>query len=92
MRAQVGCYAQEGDLPLQMYWKKDGVKLKSSFDLRISNMDDYSSLLVISRVAAEHAGTYTCVAANAVRTTTASAALVVHGEVEWCTVRWSGAR
>ncbi|KAF2356748.1 Fibronectin type III [Trinorchestia longiramus] len=83
MRAQVGCYAQEGDLPMDVYWQKDGHKLKSSFDLRLSKMDDYSSLLVISSVSAEHSGNYTCVAANSVRTVTASAALVVHVPPQW---------
>lgn len=80
MRAQVGCYAQEGDLPMQMSWRKDGQPLEPSFSVRISKTDDFASLLVITEVAAEHAGNYTCLASNAARTASTSAFLAVSGE------------
>lgn len=101
------CAIQAGDLPLQMRWLKDGaaVDVVNQLGLNVSQ-DTYSTTLVIPRVGREHAGNYTCAAANAAKTTLVTAPLVVSGKVTvvfavatpaghgapvWGGVRWGGA-
>lgn len=85
-RTQVQCAIQAGDLPLTLRWLKDGLPVDevnvASPVLGLSVVQDtYSATLVIPRVAREHAGNYTCAAANAAKTTLMTAPLVVSGNV-----------
>ncbi|XP_017758317.1 PREDICTED: Down syndrome cell adhesion molecule-like protein Dscam2 isoform X12 [Eufriesea mexicana] len=69
MRTWTVCGVAAGDAPLTISWLKDG---QTPFPLppnlasvaNISQLDSYSSVLSITKLAAEHSGDYTCVAAN----------------------------
>nr|XP_053626185.1 cell adhesion molecule Dscam2-like [Cherax quadricarinatus] len=86
MRAQATCLAQEGDQPLAHAWLKDGHPLDPNLDVRTSQLDAFTSILVIDRATAAHTGNYTCAATNAARTTTITARLTV-SEPPWFGVR-----
>lgn len=79
MRAQVTCLVQEGDQPLTHAWRKDGQPLDPSLDIRHTQLDPFTSILVIDRVTAAHSGNYTCAVTNAARTTSTTARLTVSG-------------
>ena len=79
MRTQVTCFVQEGDLPIEIYWEKNGLKLEPSANIRITNVDDHTTILVIDSAYSQHSGNYTCVARNAAKTVSSSALLSVHG-------------
>lgn len=85
IRIQVPCSLEEGDLPVEISWLKDGTPLPknrgfsspSSIDIR--EYDEYSSMLVIANLRSEHSGNYTCRISNAARVATRSAVLTVSG-------------
>ncbi|KAK8753129.1 hypothetical protein OTU49_002734, partial [Cherax quadricarinatus] len=83
MRAQATCLAQEGDQPLAHAWLKDGHPLDPNLDVRTSQLDAFTSILVIDRATAAHTGNYTCAATNAARTTTITARLTVSVPPAW---------
>lgn len=80
MRAQSTCFVQEGDLPIEIYWEKDGARLKPSAEVKMTHVDDFTSMLTISNAQAEHSGNYTCFAMNAASSVAASAQLSVNGD------------
>lgn len=80
MRAQSTCFVQEGDLPIDIFWEKDGRRIDSSRTIKISQIDPYTSMITISKANAQHSGNYTCVAKNAAKTVTSSALFLVNGE------------
>ncbi|XP_063589130.1 cell adhesion molecule Dscam2-like [Penaeus indicus] len=79
MRAQATCLVQEGDQPLTLSWQKDGQPLDPRLDIRTSQIDLYTSMMVIESATAAHSGNYTCTATNAARATTSTARLTVSG-------------
>lgn len=79
MRAQATCLVQEGDQPLTLSWQKDGQTLDPRLDIRTSQIDPYTSMMVIESATAAHSGNYTCTATNAARATTSTARLTVSG-------------
>ena len=91
MRAQITCLVQEGDLPITISWQKNGQKLYSDLGrnsiplgrslegLHISQLNDFTSVLVIEKAKAEHSGKYNCAASNSAKTSFASASLKVTG-------------
>ncbi|KAK4287145.1 hypothetical protein Pmani_039780, partial [Petrolisthes manimaculis] len=83
MRAQAACFVQEGDLPLTLTWHKDGRPMDPRLDVRTSQIDDSTSILVIDPATAAHTGNYTCVATNAARTATSTARLTVSVPPAW---------
>ena len=83
MRAQITCLVQEGDLPITIFWLKDGQRLNTNSVLHISQLNDFSSVLVIERATADHSGNYTCAASNSARTSFSSASLNVTGGLFW---------
>ena len=83
MRAQATCLVQEGDQPLTMAWRKDGQPLNPGPEVRVSQVDSYTSILVIESASARHSANYTCVATNPAKTTTTTAALAVRGKFLW---------
>jgi hypothetical protein len=80
VRTQVQCVIQAGDPPLTLRWLKDGVTLPLELGIQVMQ-DDFSSTLAIPRVSREHAGNYTCIAKNSVKTASVTAQLVVSGNV-----------
>ncbi|XP_066948108.1 cell adhesion molecule Dscam2-like isoform X4 [Macrobrachium rosenbergii] len=83
MRAQATCLMQEGDQPLTFAWQKDGRPLDGIRDVRTSQLDAFTSILVIERASAEHSGNYTCAATNPARTSTVDAQLTVSVPPTW---------
>ena len=81
MRAQVLCSAQGGDLPMNITWFKDGHHLNSNLmdGLTIKTIDQYSKILLLSKLQGHHSGNYSCRASNAAKTVETSAVLVVRG-------------
>ena len=71
-RTRVLCGLTRGDTPVSFSWLKDGqsVQRHSSISqsglepVTISVVDDFSSLLTISRLERGHAGNYSCIASN----------------------------
>lgn len=80
VRTQVQCVVQSGDPPLNLTWLKDGSEVSPDLGVHITK-DDFSSTLAIGRVGMEHSGDYTCVAANAAKSTKLSSRLIVSGIV-----------
>ena len=79
MRTQAACFVQEGDQPIRLKWEKDGQPLEPLSDIRINQMDPFTSMLILEKVSAEHTGNYSCLATNSVRTAKTSASLTVRG-------------
>uniref|UniRef100_T1IV47 Down syndrome cell adhesion molecule-like protein Dscam2 n=1 Tax=Strigamia maritima TaxID=126957 RepID=T1IV47_STRMM len=63
-RARIQCVVREGDTPLQINWFKDGQPLTTGQDISIFNIDEFSSILMISSISPRHNGNYTCAATN----------------------------
>lgn len=89
LRLQVSCSLEQGDLPVKFEWLKDSKPLPSnrgfssshtkSLNIKIFQLDEYSSVLVIPRVTAHHSGNYTCFAVNNVYKSEFTAPLTVNG-------------
>lgn len=87
-RLRVICTVTEGDLPLQVEWWKDGLKIGDhdaavkfgSQGVQVRRIDEYTSLLAISFLETTHAGNYSCVASNAVASFSRSAELTIRGK------------
>nr|XP_053626184.1 cell adhesion molecule Dscam2-like [Cherax quadricarinatus] len=83
MQARATCLVQEGDRPLTHSWQKDGHPLDPRLNVRTSQLDTFTSILVIDRATAAHTGNYTCAATNAARTITTTARLTVSVPPAW---------
>jgi hypothetical protein len=90
-RTRVLCGLSRGDLPVTFQWLKDGIPIhyqqhdqqkepSDQYELAISSVDLFSSLLTINRLKPEHTGNYTCLAANPAGSSTYTASLRVKGE------------
>ncbi|XP_018024579.2 Down syndrome cell adhesion molecule-like protein Dscam2, partial [Hyalella azteca] len=83
MRSQATCFVQEGDLPISIHWERNGIPIQASPNVRITKVDDLTTILVIDKAGAEHSGNYTCYASNAAQTVAASAMLSVQVPPSW---------
>ena len=79
MHAQVTCLVRAGDQPITVVWKKDGEPLKPQLDIQTSQLNEFTSVLMIANAQDEHTGNYTCLASNSARTTATTAMLSVTG-------------
>ena len=83
-RLRVICTVTEGDLPLEVEWWKDGLKIEEAFGkfqgVQVRRIDEYTSLLAISFLETTHAGNYSCVAKNSVASFARSATLTIRGK------------
>ena len=88
-RLRVICTVTEGDLPIEVEWWKDGLKIGGSNPasakfgsqgIQVRSIDEYTSLLAISFLETTHAGNYSCVASNSVASFSRSATLTIRGE------------
>lgn len=58
------CTVNKGDLPINIYWTRNGVKQFSNDGISISRTNQRISVLSIESVRDRHAGNYTCIAEN----------------------------
>ena len=82
-RLRVICTVTEGDLPLEVEWWKDGLKIEEAFGqfgVQVRRIDEYTSLLAISFLETTHAGNYSCLAKNSVASFARSATLTIRGK------------
>jgi len=78
-RLQSLCSVVSGETPMTIVWRKDGAALpRNDPRIQVQTHEAYSMLL-ISELAAHHAGRYTCVASNDAASANYSADLVVKG-------------
>ena len=91
-RLRVICTVTEGDLPIEVEWWKDGLKIGGSqshespnsqfpgLGIQVRRIDEFTSLLAISFLETTHAGNYSCVASNSVASFLRSATLTIRGK------------
>ncbi|GAB6030519.1 hypothetical protein CHUAL_007381 [Chamberlinius hualienensis] len=77
--ARLSCVVYQGDLPIVIEWLKDDRPLLDDPAVKVREIDDYSSILTIDKVARRHSGTFTCKVRNNAAATQQSAILVVNG-------------
>ncbi|KAJ8924819.1 hypothetical protein NQ315_000973 [Exocentrus adspersus] len=63
-RASLTCSVTKGDLPLTISWHKDGRTLEPAQMVSITQVDQFTSILVIESLSPEHNGNYSCVVRN----------------------------
>lgn len=76
---QLTCYVSKGDAPMTISWTLNGNKILQHSGISMVPIGERTSLLIISSVQAEHAGQYTCTAANRAGQVTHNATLLVNG-------------
>lgn len=77
------CTVNKGDLPLDIYWTRNGGRIYTNDGLMVMRNNQRLSVLSIESVRARHAGNYTCVAANSGGVTISSAMLRVNGSLRF---------
>ncbi|XP_039276469.1 Down syndrome cell adhesion molecule-like protein Dscam2 [Nilaparvata lugens] len=83
-RTQLSCTIVSGDFPIDISWYKDSRPLSPDSDLQEQN-HNFVSVLLFRKLAARHAGHYTCVARNAAAQTNYTAKLVIRVAPSWIT-------
>jgi len=73
------CTVNKGDLPVDIYWTKNGGRVYTNDGLIVTRNSQRLSVLSIESVRARHAGNYSCVATNNAGAITQSAMLAVNG-------------
>lgn len=77
--ANLQCIVSSGDLPLNIRWSYPGEEMGGSSGVLAKKVADRVSMLMISIIAARHAGEYVCTAENAAGTASHSTVLTVNG-------------
>ncbi|CAN7938995.1 unnamed protein product, partial [Ixodes hexagonus] len=78
-RAGAACIVSDGDLPISVEWRKDGLPLAPSLRASVAEANDYTSFLSFAAVRQSHSGNYTCVASNPAASANFTAPMVVQG-------------
>ncbi|XP_075216136.1 cell adhesion molecule Dscam2-like [Lycorma delicatula] len=81
-RTQLSCTIVSGDFPIDITWNKDSRPLSSDPDVQEQN-HNFVSVLLFRKLAARHAGYYTCIARNAAAQTNYTAKLVIRVAPTW---------
>lgn len=63
-RASLTCSVTKGDLPLTISWHKDGRSVEPAQLVSITQVDQFTSILLIESLSQEHNGNYSCVVRN----------------------------
>ncbi|KAK6634651.1 hypothetical protein RUM43_012052 [Polyplax serrata] len=77
-RISVQCVVVSGDLPLSFTWEKDGEPPPESDSFIVRRYDPFTSALIISAIASNHSGNYTCLVSNQAATVSHTAPLSVN--------------
>ncbi|ERL93382.1 hypothetical protein D910_10674, partial [Dendroctonus ponderosae] len=83
-RASLTCSVTKGDLPLTITWKKDGRILNAGSSVSITEVDQFTSILVIESLSPEHNGNYSCVVRNAAAEVAHTQQLAVNVSLSVC--------
>lgn len=80
-RASLTCSVTKGDLPLTISWSKDGRTMDTNqlVSMSVSQVDQYTSILLIESLTPEHNGNYSCVVRNLAAEVSHTHQLVVNG-------------
>lgn len=77
-RVTLTCTVTAGDEPMTLKWLKNGQELNSRY---FSNLNPFTSVLMVENLSQEHHGNYTCVARNDAAAASETAQLVVNGRI-----------
>ncbi|XP_052126133.1 cell adhesion molecule Dscam2 isoform X2 [Frankliniella occidentalis] len=83
MRAAISCQILEGDQPVGFRWERDGRPLQAQDGAYTRRHDEFSSALIIERVAAKHTANYTCIASNVAGPDRFTVPLIVNVPPRW---------
>ncbi|CAH0547661.1 unnamed protein product [Brassicogethes aeneus] len=78
-RASLTCSVTKGDLPLTISWHKDGRTVEPAQLMSITQVDQFTSILVIESLSPDHNGNYSCVVRNLAAEVSHTQQLVVNG-------------
>ncbi|XP_071538392.1 cell adhesion molecule Dscam1-like [Panulirus ornatus] len=82
-RARILCVVVRGDLPLSFSWTHDGRPISLGPTISVRSLDEYTSVLLFTSLREEDAGTYTCIATNAVGSDNQNVQLIVKVAPSW---------
>ncbi|XP_014256768.1 Down syndrome cell adhesion molecule-like protein Dscam2 [Cimex lectularius] len=82
MRAAISCQVIEGDLPFTFKWQRNGRDDIGSGTI-IRRLDEYSTALVIEKIAATHSANYTCIVENKAGSESFTVPLTVNVPPRW---------
>ncbi|KAF5279124.1 hypothetical protein FQA39_LY05802 [Lamprigera yunnana] len=82
-RASLTCSVTKGDLPLTISWHKDGRVVEPAQMLSVTQVDQYTSILLIESLTPEHNGNYSCVVRNLAAEVSHTQHLVVNVPPRW---------
>ncbi|XP_017467243.1 PREDICTED: Down syndrome cell adhesion molecule-like protein Dscam2 isoform X29 [Rhagoletis zephyria] len=77
------CTVNKGDLPIDIYWMKNGGRVYTNDGLIVTRNSQRLSVLSVESVRARHAGNYSCVATNNAGASRQSATLAVNVPPRW---------
>lgn len=77
-KTKVMCSVTQGDPPVQISWRKNGLTLPMEKDLTMQNFED-SSILVFRKTSSKHTGNYSCFASNAAAIVNRTTQIIVNG-------------
>lgn len=79
----------KGDLPLTISWHKDGRTLDPAQMVSITQVDQFTSILLIESLSPGHNGNYSCVVRNLAAEVSHTQQLVVNGNLACRVARFS---
>ncbi|KAB0795843.1 hypothetical protein PPYR_09904 [Photinus pyralis] len=82
-RASLTCSVTKGDLPLTISWHKDGRIVEPAQMVSVTQVDQYTSILLIESLTPEHNGNYSCVVRNLAAEVSHTQHLVVNVPPRW---------
>lgn len=79
-RASLTCSVTKGDQPLTIVWHKDGRLVDhAQQQMSVTQVDTFTSILLIESLSPNHNGNYSCVVKNQAATVSHTQQLVVNG-------------
>lgn len=78
-RASLTCSVTKGDLPLTIAWRKDGRVVEPVQTLTVTQVDQFTSILLIESLSPDHNGNYTCMVRNMAAEVSHTQQLLVNG-------------